>query len=190
LKGSIAHHLGVPLEDCLLVVGSWAYIPANADARLPPNAAWHPSGSAARQRDLKALITGEQQTRRQKEGRFDSEITTTTEIYDPLNRNRRQQVRILSFHQIAGGTEYTGLADAALRDLELSEIMKLGRGVLIGRIAPTAAQVIVDGATSPPATRETWVRLVFPVLHPDRSVEKSIPRLGDQLPRPSSGNSP
>jgi hypothetical protein len=190
LKGTIAHHLAVPLEDCLLVVGSWAYIPTNADATLHPHVAWQPNGSAARQRDLKALITGEQQTRRQKEGHFDSEITTTTEIYDPLNRNRRQQVRMLSFHEIAGGSEYTGLADAALRDLELSEIMQLGRGVLIGRMASPAAQVFVDGEASRPASRETWVRLVFPVLHPDRAVEKNIPRLGDQLPRPSSGNSP
>jgi hypothetical protein len=190
LKGTIAHHLAAPLEDCLLVVGSWAYIPTNANATLHPNVAWQPTGGAARQRDLKALITGEQQTRRHKEGRFESEITTTTEIYDPLDRSRRQQVRILSFHQIAGGTEYTGLADAALRDLELSEIMQLGRGVLIGRLAAPAARVLVDGETSRPASRETWVRLVFPVLHPDRSVEKSIPRLGDQLPRPPSGNSP
>jgi hypothetical protein len=190
LKGSIAHHLAVPLEDCLLVVGSWAYIPTSADAALKPNVAWQPSGNAARQRDLRALITGEQQKRRNKEGPSGSEITTTTEIYDPLNRNRRQQVHMLSFYEIAGGTDYTGLEDAGLHDLELTDVMQLGRGVLIGRLASPAAQVLVDGEQARPSSQATWVRLVFPVVHPDRVIEKTIPRLGDQLSRPPSGNSP
>jgi hypothetical protein len=190
VKGTVAHRLSAPLEDCLLVVGSWAYIPTTPDATLKPHVAWQPSGNLARQRDLKALITGEQQMRRSKEGQSGSEITTTTEIYDPLNRNRRQQVRMLSFHEAAGGTEYTGLGDAGLHDLEMTEIMQLGRGVLIGRLASPASQVLMDGEPARPASRETWVRLVFPVMHPDRAVEKNIPRLGDQLPRPPSGSSP
>ncbi|MGE5193543.1 MAG: hypothetical protein ACM3U2_13700 [Deltaproteobacteria bacterium] len=185
LKGTIAHNLNVPLEDCLLVVGGWAYLPTTTNATLKPHAAWRPSGESVRQRDLKALLTGEQQMRRTREGSRETELTTTTEIYNPLARDRAYQVRMLSFHEAAGGTDYTGLADAALRSLELTDIMQLGRGVLIGRIPSAAARVAVDGKPAQPAERDTWVRLVFPVKQRDAAVEKTIPNLNEQL-RPSS----
>jgi hypothetical protein len=192
LKGTIAHHLEVPLDECLLVVGGWAYLPSAAEGTLKPHVAWQPSGAAVRQRDLKALLTGAQQTRRAREGLRESELMTTTEIYNPLDRDRLRQVRMLSFHEAAGGTGYTGLANAALRHLELTDIMQLGRGVLIGRMPSAAAQVEVDGKPAQPASRETWVRLVFPVQQRERAVEKTIPNLGEQLRAlpPSSGKSP
>jgi hypothetical protein len=88
---------------------------------------------------------------------------------------------MLSFHEAVGGTGYTGLADAALRNLELTEIMLLGRGVLIGRLPAAAAQVVVDGKPTQPVEQETWVRLVFPVRQRDAAVEKIAPNLGEKL---------
>jgi hypothetical protein len=181
LKGTIAHNLALPLEECLLVVGGWAYLPTAADGKLPPRVAWRPTGQTVRQRDLKALLTGEQQTRRSREGTSETQLLTTTEIYDPLGRDRGQQVRMLSFHEAVGGTGYTGLGDAALRSLELTEIMKLGRGVLIGRLPSAAAQVVVDDQPAQPVEQETWVRLVFPVRQRDAAIEKVAPNLGEQL---------
>lgn len=176
LKGSITHHLDTPLEDCLLVVGGWAYLPKTADATLKPGFAWRPSGDEVRQRDLKALLTGAKTVRRNKEDAFNAEIVTTTESYDPLSRNRNQQVAMLSFHEAAGGTEYTGLADAALRDLELTGLMQLGRGILIGRLPSAAAQVTVNGSPARPTTHSAWVRIVIPVLQSDRAPDKVIPK--------------
>ena len=129
-----------------------------------------------RQRDLKALLTGAKTVRRNKEDAFNAEIVTTTELYDPLSRNRNQQVAMLSFHEVAGGTEYTGLADAALRDLELTGLMQLGRGILIGRLPSSAAQVSVDGSPARPVGHSAWVRFVIPVLQSDRAPDKVIPK--------------
>lgn len=166
LRGTVTHHLDAPLEDCLLVVNGWAYIPTTADATLLPNVAWQPTGERnVRQRDLKALLTGEKQSRRNKEATYsNSDILTTTEAYNPLNRNRGQQVHMLSFHEAVGGSEYTGLANEALRDLEMTGLMRLGRGVLIGRRAAPAARVVVDGVEAPAPGAATWIRIVLPVL--------------------------
>ena len=185
LKGTITHHLGAPLEDCLLVVNGWAFIPRTTDATLESGYTWKPSGETVSQRDLKALLTGEKQARRDKEDAFSAEktrITTTIEPYNSLSRNRAQQVAMLTFHEAAGGTEYTGLANAALRDLELTELMQLGRGVLIGRLPSSTAKVVVDGSPSLPAGRSTWVRFVLPVVQTDRAVEKNIPKLNEPPP--------
>jgi hypothetical protein len=190
LKGTVTHHLGVPLEDCLLVVNGWAFIPKTADATLESGFAWKPSGDTVSQRDLKALLTGEKQTRRNKEDAFQtdkSDITTTIEPYNSLSRNRAQQVAMLTFHEAAGGTEYTGLGNAALRELEMTDLMQLGRGVLIGRLPSTAARIIVDGRPVQPTGQSTWVRLVLPVVQSERAVEKSVPKLND--PPPPAGNS-
>jgi len=180
LNGTITQHLGLPLEDCLLVVNGWAYIPNTTDATLASGYAWKPSGNTVLQRDLRALLTGAKQTRRNKEDAFNidkTEITTTNEPYNPLSRNRAQQVAMLSFHEVAGGAEYTGLGNAALRDLELTDLMQTGRGVLIGRLPSTAARILVDGAPTKPTGQSSWIRLVLPVVQSERAIEKNIPKL-------------
>jgi hypothetical protein len=192
LKGTIAHHFGFPLEDCLLVVAGWAYVPTTDNATLAPKVEWRPSGNTVRQRDLKALLTGERRTRRSKEDDFSTDILATTEVYNPMGRDRAQIVRMLSFHEAAGGSEYTGLANAALRRLELTEIMQLGRGILIGRLPAASAQFAIDGNPAAPAERATWVRIVLPILQSERQPEKTIPKASERsdLPLPKSGNSP
>ncbi len=185
MNGTITHHLGVPLEDCLLVVNGWAFIPKTTDATLASGYTWKPSGASVSQRDLRALLTGAKQTRRNKEDTFSTdktEITTTNEPYNPLSRNRAQQVAMLSFHEVAGGTEYTGLCNAAARDLELTDLMQLGRGVLIGRLPSPSAKILVDGSPTQPSGQSTWVRLVLPVVQSDRAVEKNSPKLNELPP--------
>ncbi len=185
LKGTVTHHLGVPLEDCLLVVNGWAFIPRTADATLASGRPWKPSGETVSQRDLRALLTGEKQARRGKEDAFSADsstITTTIEPYNALSRNRSQQVAILTFHNAVGGTEYTGLANAALRELEMTGIMQLGRGVLIGRLPASPSKILIDGRPLTPAGQSTWVRLVLPVVQSERVVEKISPRLNEPPP--------
>jgi hypothetical protein len=191
LKGTLAHHLNFPLEDCLLVVGGWAYMPTTDNATLAPHVEWRPSGTTVLQRDLKALLTGERRTRRGKDDDFSSHILSTTEVYNPMGRDRGQQVRMLSFYEAAGGREYTGLANAALRRLEMTDIMQLGRGVLIGRLPAASAQVAIDGTPAVPSVRATWVRIVIPVLQSERAPEKTIPKASERSDAalPKSGNS-
>ena len=192
LNGSITHHFNTPMKDCLLVVNGWAYIPTTTEATLMPHVSWQPTGEGnVQQRDLRALLTGEKRVRRNNDESYSTEILATTETYNPLGRDRLQQVRMLSFHEAIGGTSYTGMANAALRELELTDLMNLGRGVLIGRIAAAASVLQVDGAAQS-AGRETWVRLVLPVTQSDRTVDKFIPKASEKLPHllPKTGDSP
>jgi hypothetical protein len=188
LQGSIRHHLDAKLEDCLLVVAGWAYLPsqgASDEATLAPNVEWHPMGRNVRQRDLKALLTGEKRTRRNKEDTFSTEILTTTEAYNPLARSGGPQVAMISFHELAGGSEYTGLSNAALRGLEISDLMRLGRGVLIGRLAAPRSRVVIDGSEVEPARTSTWVRFVLPIRQTERVPDKVLPKADDPENNPS-----
>jgi hypothetical protein len=181
LRGRITQHLGAPLEDCLIVASGWAYIPANSGAVLKPDVEWVLKGGGDKgvlQRDLRAFLTGEKQSRlEKKEGSpVGGEITTTTESYNPLGRNLGQQIRMITFHEAAGGSEYTGLANAALRGLELTPLMQVGQGVLIGRVASSPARVLVNGAAVEPASQSTWVRLVLPIAQSGALPDKFIPK--------------
>jgi hypothetical protein len=182
LRGKISQHLGVPLEDCLIVASGWAYLPTTKGGTLQPGAEWLlGGGNTVRQRDLRALLTGEKQTRLEKKtGAISSaEITTTAEAYNPLDRDIDQQVRMMTFHEAAGGSEYTGLSHAALRGLELTDLMQLGRAILIGRVASSPARVIVDGAAVEPAGHSTWVRLVLPIVQSGIVPDKIIPKASE-----------
>ena len=197
LRGTLTNLLDEPLEDCMLVANGWAYIPMTAKAALQPKAVWNLRGDAriVLQRDLKALLTGEKQTRRRRQetGVIDSvEITTVNEAYQPLSRDRSQQVSMLSFHEATGGSAYTGMSNAALRNLELTQLMNLGRAVLIGKINTSPARVVVDGKPVDPSEQAVWVRIILPVVSKERILEKVIPkaheRKVDQIPR--SGDTP
>jgi hypothetical protein len=185
LRGTLTLNYREPLEDCMLVANGWAYLPTTADATLTPGATWQLRGDSRTvlQRDLKALLTGERQAYREKNAGStmkSSEITTIIEPYQSTGRNRRQQVRILTFFEATGGTEYTGLSNAALRNLDLTDLMKLGRAVLVGRVASSPAQVVVDGQPATPASQSTWVRIVLPVVSKERALEKHIPKASER----------
>lgn len=175
LTGAVTHHLPFALEDCLLAVGGWAYLPTSKDATLAPHTEWQPTGPLARQRDLKALLTGAQTRRRQK-SKTESEILTITEPYNPQSHDRSRIVPMLTFHNVAGGAQYTGLQHAALRELELTNLMNAGRAVLIGRARVPVSKVEINGKPSN-AQHETYVRLVLPV----NFVHSAAP---DQLMKP------
>jgi hypothetical protein len=179
LRGAITLHLDVPLEDCLVVASGWAYIPTTAGATLLPGVEWVLKGDKG-VRHLRALLTSEKLTRLDKQaGSVGSEFMTTSEAYNPLGRDLDQQIRMISFHETVGGSEYTGLAHAALRGLELTDLMQLGRAILIGRVASSPARVLVDGAAIEPADHSTWVRLVLPVAQSRGLPDKFIPKASE-----------
>ncbi|RPI80676.1 MAG: hypothetical protein EHM42_11790 [Planctomycetaceae bacterium] len=185
VAGTITHYLPGRLEDCLLVVGGWAYYPKNEARSLEPGVAWQPAGPRGTPRELKALLTGERRTRYTRKGAVDSEVVTSVEPWNPLSRDLFDVLRMITFHQAAGGVEYTGLNHAPLRDLELTQLTQLGRGVLIGRLETPAAQVLIDGQTPVALNQSTFVRLVVPVVQLDRAAPNVIPKLNEPSTPPS-----
>src|SRR6185436_6023262 len=144
-----------------------------------PRIPWQPGGPQSKARDLKALLTGERRTRKELD-QSSTEILTTTAVWDPRNHNLVDVINMLTFHQATGGSEYTGMNNAAQRELESTHSMDLGRGILIGRVRAPAAQVRIDGAALPPARNETFVRFVLPVQHFDRAPAATIPKPGEK----------
>jgi hypothetical protein len=180
LTGTLTHHLPEPLEDCLFVVGGWAYFPAGEKARIAPDIPWQPGGPQSRARDLKALLTGESRQRKESTDSYRTEVQTTTVPYNPLSENRVDLIQMLSFYQVVGGAEYTGLNHAALRQLELTHLMGLGRGILIGRMKSPVATVKIDGQTQAASEAQTFVRLIVPVVQNERVPAARIPKPGEK----------
>ncbi|MGQ0634076.1 MAG: hypothetical protein ACT4QC_05685 [Planctomycetaceae bacterium] len=179
IAGAIVSNLTAPLEQCLLVVDGWAYWPTGESAVLRPGVPWRPGQP---RRELRALMTGMSQTHVETRGKIGREIVTTTVPWNPLNHSSTDLLRMVTLHDAAGGSEYTGLANAGLRELELTDLMNLGRGILIGRLGASAAQVQVDGHAVRPVRRDSYVRFVVPVDQPHRAPEKAAPAKNRNAP--------
>lgn len=163
LSGYIAHQLSVPLEDCVLAYGTQAY---RIDS-LAPHQQWSPS--PAQSRDLRSFLTGTVSKR--VEGASYNEDNFFEEMveYDPLGREAEPIARMLTFHESAGGSGYTGMTHDVQPELDYTEHLKLGRAVLFANCALPATQVFVDGVEPENNARQTFVRILLPVLKVDPS---------------------
>ncbi|MFM8218049.1 MAG: hypothetical protein ACKOJF_03910, partial [Planctomycetaceae bacterium] len=177
VQGTLSHTLPGTLRECLLVVGNWAYAPKNDERSLAPGVPWQPAGAGSRQRELRALLTGERRERFKREGQLEGDIITSTAAYDPQQRDPMEILKMLTFHEAAGGIEYTGLFHAGLGDLELSPQTQVGQGVLIGRLDLPASSVELNGAARPASRQVTLVRLVIPIEQIERASPNQLPKL-------------
>lgn len=195
LSGTITHHLGTPIEDWILVYGSRIYLPtSDATRKIAAGTAWSLSQREITTADLRSTLTGVRLTNEEK-----SDSTGTREIseqtdYDPQSRDRQQLVRIISFHELAGGKGYTGLDNYALAKLELTGLMHLQRAVLIGRVQSPATRLLrqTDNSSDEkieiePQQRHTFLRIVLPVRQPKL---ESAPINGNVNTLPTSNPQP
>jgi hypothetical protein len=85
--------------------------------------------------------------------------------YDTASLDVPRIVEIMTAHNLAGGRRYTGLANAYQGFAELSDLVRSGRAVLVGRSARGAATFERDDAPLAPDHTQSWTfyRFVFPV---------------------------
>ncbi len=165
LTGDLRNPLDIELEDVLLAYDRWAYrlegtFKANAVLRV----------ENLQRRDLEWRLTQRRL--------MHSRTSYSTTPWDPASRDLRRILEIMMFHQAAGGPSYTGLGQSYQGWLDMSEHLRLGRAVLVGR-ARTAAMVLeANGQASvgEDGGEWTWYRLVFPVQPSDASPSESLPR--------------
>lgn len=164
LDGAISHALPMPLEDCLLAYGGRLYRLNSGEttSSLAPYQEWSPA-QRGNLRDLKAFLTNTVAQRGEKKEKLQGDIYLRETAYDSTRTDRDDLLRMLTFHRAAGGSAYTGLNHDLLRSLDLSEMMQLGRAVLVGRIKSPVAKVQVNGKAIEPSERATYVRFVVPV---------------------------
>jgi hypothetical protein len=165
LGGTFRHHFPGPIEDWVVAYGHQVFRP-RFDAQehplpLLPDMPWAPQ--SASQRELSGYLTGATQTMVTTQGGHLEEMRTEHEDYDPLNRDPLQILRMLTFHNEAGGTVYTGLGNGALRQFDWSPLLDLNRAVLVGRVRRPSTRWKVDGQSIEPEQSFAFVRIVLPV---------------------------
>ena len=176
LAGTIRHHLPGEIEDWVIAYGRRAYLPVSRDSdspasRIRPGQTWSPGQSIVRQRELAGFLTGTRATRVAGKRKTDDTVQFSQEVYQPLNREPADIIRVLTFHSVTGGRDYTGLTNHELRKLDLTELLSLNRAVLFGRLRLPASRILVDGTPMTPARHAGFVRIVLPVrqARPERT---------------------
>jgi hypothetical protein len=178
LLGTFSHSLPVPLEDWLIAYGNRVYRPLQNSSRqdpvLPPYVPWDPNGPNVFQRELKGFLTRTTRYRVQRKDRAGDDILIEQSEYDPRNRDPADILRMMTYHSVVNGRNYTGLDNHTLRQFDLTNLLHMGRAVLFGRISLPAARIELDGETVEPTTQSVFVRIVLPVQLP---TERVLPQL-------------
>ena len=175
LDGEITHHLPVPIEDWVLAYGSRVYLRRGENTSLSPGVPWTFRRSETRVTDLKSWLTG-RRTSKGSSTEQDSTDLTRSRPYNVYETDPLDIVTMMSLHETAEGTIYTGLTHHARRHMDLSNSVEKRVAVLIGRLPLQTITYEVDGKTIEPARSDTIVRLLLPVAQgsedvPDESSE-------------------
>lgn len=176
------HHLASPIEDWVLVYGNRVYFhdfrggELLGSSAIEPGAVWAATGETTGGRELRSFLTG---SSFQRTGRKRVETEAAEFEYAQVEWNRRDTdlqkiLRMLTFHELAGGRDYTGLSNFALTDFELSNSLPLDRAVLFGRINLPTATVHVDEQKLQPDQQETFIRVLLRVE--DAPIELNLPK--------------
>jgi hypothetical protein len=82
-----------------------------------------------------------------------------------MTDNLPRIMEIMLFHEIAGGSTYTGLRNRPLQELDLSYALGHDRAILVGRLSGEASQLAdLDGASLGEVVEQlTYCRIVLPV---------------------------
>jgi hypothetical protein len=159
LTGRLTNPLECELTDCMVLYENWMYPvsgtlrPGEAvtfDGVSPRNLEWHLS----RRRVV------------------DSKDVGTP--WDQASADVPRILEMMMFYQAAGGVAYTGLTHRYQPGLDLSEHLRTGRAILVGRSATAGSRLDPQHANWDPSHVRQWVfyRVVFPV---DRSERAAVP---------------
>ncbi|HTQ39965.1 MAG TPA: hypothetical protein VMJ32_13130 [Pirellulales bacterium] len=153
LRGTVVHHLPAELRDGVLLFDRWAY----------PLGTLTPGKSVA----LESLEPQTMDTYLTKRRTVDAREEVPT--YDRTSFDVPRIIEVMMFHEAAGGANYTGLLHRYQRFVDLTNQLKFGRAILVGR-GPDGAVVQIDGqpVADDAANRHTSMyRFVLPVKSPD-----------------------
>ena len=185
LSGTLAHHLPDTLEDCLLAYANRVYFPVirrsqgAGRADLVPHFTWEIGGSQpVEQRDLRSFLTQVYTKEIRRDNKASNpEMLDLQTPYDPARRDQAYIIRMLTFHQSAGGRDYTGMRHDVLGNFDLSSHLRLGRAVLLGRLKKSSAEWKVDGSAISAPDSQTFVRIVLPVDRAREEEVKALPKI-------------
>ncbi|MFK7821192.1 MAG: hypothetical protein AB8G99_20930, partial [Planctomycetaceae bacterium] len=174
LKGSVKHNLPFPIKNWIVAHGLVAYYPRDTSndnvPELRAGQSWSPQSPRVRSRDLESYLTGVRIVHvERKMGEGGDDTKQSKQEYDALELDAGYCLRILSLHEAAGGTRYTGLTNHLLQDMDFSQAIDLNTAVLIGEIDVPAGTVSLDGTELKATRSRTFVRIMLPVERSERS---------------------
>jgi hypothetical protein len=154
LSGRLANSLDVELSDCAVLYENWIYPLSGA---LSPGEAV--SFDAVSPRNLEWYLT-----RRR--------VVETKDVgtpWDAMGADVPRIMEVLMFYRAAGGSTYTGLTHRYQPQLDLSDHLRAGRAILVGRGSAPASRWLRDGQSLTANYDRHWAfyRLVFPVQEPE-----------------------
>ncbi|MBN1395703.1 MAG: hypothetical protein JW959_11830 [Pirellulales bacterium] len=160
LYGTITNTLDFPLEKCLLAYGQSAY---QIDALEPGKP--FPLGMMTKRSELKTVLTG-RKVKLTEGDKYRQEATP----YDQASTDLFYILRTMMFYKASGGRRYTGLWNEYQGFVDLSDLLKAGRAILIVQ-GPAddnnrRAATLRDGDESlgePNDEHRVMYRFVFPV---------------------------
>ncbi len=177
LEGVMISRLPLPITEWMVIYKGRVYqsLPGKKIEIIQPNVpvVFSFASHLMKQHDLKNFLT--EATSRNLEEENEEEAFSGITEYDSQNRNIEDIVRTLSFHNAAGGTNYTQLKNHFLQHLDLSLQLRLGQAVLFGRIQQPVSQLQIKTAKkieTPVLQSDTFVRILLPVK---KTIETNTP---------------
>lgn len=171
LDGSITHSFPGELKNWSIAHNGRIYVPRPNDdqaAAIPANRIW-PVKARSRGRAIASELTN---TRviiiRRKMGEGGDTSRDVQATYDALSTDAAYIMRMLSLHEAAGGTSYTGLTNTLLTELDLSRIAAgTSTAVLMAEVDLPASQISLDDEQLKTTRSRTFVRILLPVAEPE-----------------------
>jgi len=159
--GSITNTLDVSLNECLLAYGNWAY---ELGAIAPGQTV--EVGPMLRRRELRSMLTGRRMY-------FESADKIHEEVtpYDQGSIDLAYVLRAMMFFQMSGGSRYTGLMNRYQEFVDLSDLLRTDRAILVAEAVSAqgqpryGARLLRDGEPldDPGNRHKAVIRFLLPV---------------------------
>ncbi len=182
VTGTFSHNLPFTISDWVIVYGNRVYRTrgnAGSTTQLSSGDVWDSNSPDIYAFDLKTWLNGSRIVRddgsTQRSNRGSTQVNTP---YDKSSTDPHYILTMASLFDVAGGSDYTGLAQSLLRQMELSDTIRLNHAVLIGLTETPATSLAVGDRTIEPTNSRTVVRLLLPV---NRRLSSGLAKTKEEL---------
>ena len=186
---TITHHLPFGLNNWILIYGNRAYYHNFRsgglldESSIKSGQAWSPGDKSVTGREVRSFLTGAEFRFTENDSRTSTgggKVEKRQDKWDSRSTSLREIAQMLTFHEVAGGSSYTGLGNSALQELELSEHIDLGRAVLLAEADSKASSFRINGEEVSGGERNTTttiVRILLPVA--EAPIVRALPKFNE-----------
>lgn len=152
LQGECVYPLSTSLSDWFLIYGNWLY---RGDRRLEP-------GDTIALSDFPVTRYLDWHLTRRSVSAEHKDVSTP---WDQADLDVPRIVEMMLFHDAAGGRTYSRLQHRYQAYLDLSDHLRTGRAILVGRVERPVADLLRDGQPLDDHLESQWTfcRVVYPV---------------------------